>query len=113
MEYFLWCIKTGEDNGLRTVRDVYESIPATAANEAEFLEGLIMMYKMEGIWFDSSIDEILYPVEKYVKTTKEHSSLRRTIPAGSLVTIVGENKIFGYDIMDKDGNCVFEIGWEI
>ena len=59
MEYFLWCIKTGEDNGLRTVRDVYESIPATAANEAEFLEGLIMMYKMEGIWFDSSIDEIL------------------------------------------------------
>lgn len=51
--------------------------------------------------------------EKWVETTKEHSSFVNTFPVGTKVKVVGCDDIRGYDIQAEDGRRIDEIGWKI
>jgi hypothetical protein len=51
-------------------------------------------------------------VGKWVHTTKEHESCSGKFEVGSYVKVTGIGDR-GYEIEDKNGNRMIEIGWEI
>jgi hypothetical protein len=51
-------------------------------------------------------------VGEWLNTTKEHSSLSGTFDINSRVRVIGVSNR-GYDIEDKNGNRMIEIGWTI
>ena len=48
----------------------------------------------------------------WILTTKDHESCSGIMKKGTPVQIIGKNQR-GYNIEDKFGNKMYEIGWEI
>lgn len=48
-------------------------------------------------------------IGEWTVTTIKHEYLE----TGTTVKVIGFNFPFGYDVEDKNGNRIYEIGWEI